>query len=480
MQCDALAGAPGYFSDRSAGFACTECRPGYFKSASMATSPICVKKRSTCAKSTHRFFNTTVFGAAESTIMDDTVCLEDSAAAKTCPSGSRVQRSTAPSTTYTCLPCTAGTFSHGPNTASQCSPKSVVRCDAGQHLVSGTSPAHDDNLCVGCPVGMFQPTALPANESAPCKPKAVPRTCQAGEHLVFGKSTTADDNGCASCPQGEFAPRNHSSTVCQKKQIVTCPPGHYFFTKNSVTEDDNECLPCPAGTFSASTSPSGMCRVKTPGFCAAGRSLHAGASAKINDNACVLPGECAPGHRWVPPTNTSAGACAVCAPGEYKEGGGAGTACAVKRAAESCPAGTHLVFGDSITANDARCAPCSAGTFNRWVGQTRCRLKQAHVATCPSGSRATSYDSTTADDSQCRACAAGQYTGENTTSTTCAPKLAPASCPAGEYVQLGSSAKADDWVCATCADGTFAPERNSNRACIRKNQPHGGPGGRRK
>ena len=460
----------GFFSSASDGYKCTACASGQFKSANMAADGQCSSKSSGCvgAQFGHRRFTSLELFGTESTTQDDTMCVPN----KFCPAGA--EKKLDANGGYSCEKCPDGAHSNG-FSETPCAPKTLLTCNEGQYWVQGASVTHNDNMCIPCPAGAYQPNRTGVHKAtAPstaqnyygsaCLPKSWPPSCSAGQFVSAGESATESDNLCAACPTGQYTPNAHSERSCITKNITECAPGTYFHTLGSNVADDNVCIPCPPGSYLSSTSDATVCQAKNPVHCdKSGVYLHMGTSHTSDDNYCVPDGKCAAGYF------KDAQGCTVCPSGMYSASMSDGANCTAKTTTpQVCPVGTFAVHGGSTTKNDAVCVGCPVGTFNNDTASV-CYLKSTRQTTCGAGFHVSPYTSITEDDSPCVLCPDGTYTEGTTTETRCTLKLLPTDpCSAGQFLSKGGSTTRNDWECTVCDENSFTDAPNSFLQCTPK------------
>ena len=439
---------------------CRACPTGRFRSVEMTMyRPTCVSKRTYCQEGTY-LARTSNFGAAESTTADDTMCVPEGL----CPSGNYRSHS------QQCIVCPAGSFIRTVSNARACVTKHKHSCGAGSYILVGESKIEDDNVCVGCPAGTFQPaesSVYDPERGRTCRPKSRRVSCPAGQYYSTGTSTTEDDSLCARCPSGMYTNTYTLLGACAAKTIASCPMGHYHVAGHSATEDDWECLSCPPGTFQPAHSVSTTCLAKaSPGVpCAAGRYLHQGDSTISNDNLCIPSGFCAAGfYVATPVSDGGASRCTTCASGQYNPSISKDTACRSK-SVEACSAGEYMHLGSSTLSNDVVCATCPAGFFSNATSNGVCVRKRLRVSQCPAGTHVSPYTSVMRDDSACVLCRQGTFAPYTSSSPFCSRKQTPAACDVGTYLHKGTDSRADDWRCQPCAAGRFSDQVSLATQC---------------
>ena len=459
---------PGHYSKRLEPsmdhWQCTPCPSGTYKSASliMRQATECAPKKNTCPmlKSDEQgkiwlgpevsAVNQTLFKTAvllaitESTVSDDHACVPHGQ----CPGGSFLKRVLEGVTE--CERCPDGQFKLLPSPAPFCQPKTIEECMPGNFLLQGTNPRYDDNVCVACPAGTFEPSRQ--NSSAPreCTCKKLPQ-CRSGEAISLGQSAKEDDNKCQTCATGSYMAMDfHQKMACLPKKITKCGAGFYFMPGKSTTADDNYCVPCPPGTYSGFNTTESTCTAKAPLCCTPGQYLHTGASSTTNDNVCIDIGKCPAGHHrstntipidGVFPVDIGTGGggshdCTPCPFGTWQRFPSSAAACKPKAVTE-CGPGEHVHIGDSRTSDDSVCKLCGVGTFSNKSDALACCYKETLVSSCPPGYHVSSYTSLVVDDSACVPCATPGFfnTGEfsdgdraQTKSTACKAKKTPSVC----------------------------------------------------
>jgi hypothetical protein len=303
-----------------------------------------------------------------------------------------------------CLPCPAGTDGRWVGLGSQlCG----GQCQPGRYSLEGSAPG-----CVECPIGRYGDasglgstncsgacTTTPGFMCGPGATSALGTPCPAG---AFGSGP----NECSPCPVGVYGNSTGLAAAACSGACVAVP-GRYCGV--SMTTSDGEA--CPPGSF---TSDAGRT------FCTP---CPAGLYAPLPGSA-VCGGVClAASGMYCVEGQPSAGAGAVCPPGQFSSGGNNVTVCS------PCNPGR---FGNTTGLGNASCtAPCPLGRYSGG-GRILCDL-------CPAGVFGNQTGLTTAACSGQCASASGWYCPVGATSSV------PLACPPGSYSNASGAA-----VCTPC------------------------------
>ena len=351
---------------------------------------------------------------------------------KNCPVGQGVG-DTEGSISNSCEECTTGHFSAS-STTGQCSPHTVVDCDAGEELTAGTTSAN--GVCNTCADGNFQPE----NDTVePCSPHTVV-DCDAGEELTAG--TTSANGVCNICETGKFQPENDSAGQCSAHTVTTCDAGEELTA--GTTSANGVCNTCADGKFQPDNGSAGQCFAWNVTSCDAGEELTAGSASA--DGVCD---HCAPGYGG----NVNVDGCVICDVYEYNAGqSDFDTLCANK----SCPVGQGV--GDTEGSISNSCQTCTDGHFS--ASSTTGQCSPHTVTSCDAGKELTA--GTTSANGVCNTCADGKFQPENESAGQCSPHTVT-SCDAGEELTAGTTSA--NGVCNICETGKFQPENDSAGQC---------------
>eukprot|EP00937_MAST-01D_sp_MAST-1D-sp2_P006523 g6523.t1 len=213
-----------------------------------------------------------------------TFCID----ATLCVPGTKVSGNLTATSDRACVECTAGRFSAGVNAAAcaecevgrhQASSKQTFceRCSTGKHGSAARPKTSEEDQCVVCEPGTFQPgvgesSCMPCaggqyqsqQGASACDPLD---TCVAGKAtLVAGNQTTARE--CQECAAGRFSTFGLSCTNCPKgkyqgragqAECFTCAEGQVCDTPDADTGLLIAPRPCPQGFECASDEVKAAC-----------------------------------------------------------------------------------------------------------------------------------------------------------------------------------------------------------------------------
>ena len=371
-----------------------------------------------------------------------------------------------------------------------------IPCPAGQYCPIGS--AAPVNCLPGsyCPAGVGAGVMCPVGSYCPAN-SAINTTCPAGKYCPIGSAAPVNcppGSYCPAgvgagvmCPAGSYCPANSAiNTTCPAGKYcpigsaapLNCPPG--TFNPSTGRAAPSDCSSCPAGTTNAiiSGAPNNIGAFYGYGYDHLPAATLAG-HATINSNNGGST-SCSPCLNATFSNSAGAGACTMCADGQYMSGAPAAGTCT------PCPAGTYtnsiaqtisafstyISYAVNVPGSvpqylpgpwNSECVLCPAGTYSpAGPGAAACSsptLQCPQGSFCPAGSAAptpcplNSYSvaASATSSAVCLACPAS-YVTLSTGSTSCISTGSAAfACPSGTQPRSASPpASAADCVPLTC------------------------------
>lgn len=298
----------------------------------------------------------------------------------------------------TCVACEPGFYqSNDSFSGSNCSPWSVITCDAGEYL-EGASVIRDAS-CSTCEDGYYQPSE---NSIATECTSWTTTTCMLGTFLHGGSATS--DMVCSNCESGYYQPLNNSdATECVSWMTIQCGKGE--FVELGTKAVDSICAPCEVGRFQDSDNFTGTtCSMWQVTNCTAGFEMLVQPNS-IQDGMCT---RCAEG--FIQPDSESEALCFECPVGQVADQSTNEATSCVRAVHITCGAGyyIHSEMTDDLFPGDSVCVSCEAGRFQ---------------------------------------------SNENSTATACLDWSDPRPCADGEVVRFGTNQS--DAFCESCSEGRF-------------------------